>query len=149
MAPLKRHAALVPFSHEHRHILFLAQLLKKGSPKFQGYPTDLEGKVKYARSFFTQQLRPHIIKEEQVLFPRVTPLSPQIQELVQELKEEHLQMVSLFEAWMTALPDLDDLNQAGFLIERHVRKEERVLFSLIQQFSDEELLKEIEEMVSS
>lgn len=147
MAPLKRHASLVPFSHDHRHILFLAQLLKKGSPRFQGYPTDVEGKYTYALQFFQQQLKGHILKEEQVLFPNIQGLEARIDELIEELKTHHTEIFSKFEKWQTVTPDVNELNEMGIFLEKHVRTEERQLFTWLQQVASEDLLRELGELV--
>ncbi|MEL6190605.1 MAG: hemerythrin domain-containing protein [Bacteroidota bacterium] len=147
MAPLKRHTSLVPFSHDHRHILFLAQLLKKGSPRFQGFPTDVEGKHAYALQFFQEQLKGHILKEEQLLFPNIMGLEARIDELVEELKTHHTEIFSIFEQWQTRVPDVNELHEMGIFLEKHVRTEERQLFTWLQQAASEELLVELGELV--
>ena len=53
---MKRHESLAPLSREHHEGLILAQLLKKGAPAYRGLPTDLAGKLSYAREMFERIL---------------------------------------------------------------------------------------------
>lgn len=129
---MKRHPSLIPLSRFHRSVLFLALICKKNAPPVKGYPTDLEGKCEYAISFYNGPLQKHIQTEEDLLFPAVGGKSPELDQLIAELIEEHKQLGQL----INNLKNTSDLEEAldalGQLLEKHVRKEERQFFQLIQ-----------------
>lgn len=130
---MKRHPSLIPLSRFHRSVLFLALVCKKNAPPVKGYPEDDKGKKDYALSFYQGPLRRHINQEEQQLFPAVASKSAELQALVAELKDEHQQLDQLFSALTTATDLPGALDDLGILLEKHVRKEERQFFQLIQQ----------------
>lgn len=66
---MKRHLGLVPISHEHRQILFVAQVLKHGVPRFREAPATTSAKLVYAREQRDVLLLPHQQREEALLFP--------------------------------------------------------------------------------
>lgn len=144
---MKRHDALAPLSRAHHGFLILAQLLKSDTPNYKGLPTDVTGKLTHALEVYEQQLAPHIRFEEEELFPLVSGLHPDIDQLIYVLIDDHAEIdlhfsrmqgdtaLSLGAEWM--------LDQLGTLIEQHVRLEEREFFELIQKHADEELLERI------
>jgi len=139
--PLKRHKALHSLSHDHHHGLILAQLIKKGSPLYKNLPSTTEGKKNYALQFYNTELIRHFEDEEKVLYPLVKNRDKKIDNLFEEIIAEHQQIKKL----ITKLESNDDvedtMDEIGYLLESHIRKEERKLFPLIQNLlSDEELI---------
>ena len=126
---LKRHPALIPLSREHHQWLLLAQLLKKDAPAYKGMPGTPTDKVAYARELWEQLIAPHIEKEETYLFPKVAKLAPDLVALLNELRLEHELLRNSFDKLHHEVTTMDRL---GRLLERHVRKEERVLFQQVQ-----------------
>ena len=138
---MKRHPSLIPLSRFHRSVLFLALVCKKNAPPVKGYPTDLEGKRDYAISFYHGPLKKHIHTEENRLFPTVSGKNAELDQMIFELKEEHGLLDQLFKKLGQSTQLFNDLDELGQLLEKHVRKEERQFFQLIQaSFSEEELL---------
>ncbi|MBK5286436.1 MAG: hemerythrin domain-containing protein [Bacteroidia bacterium] len=82
---MKRHPALVRLSREHYFVLLLAQQMKADAAPYQGYPTDTEGKIRYLFTDYEEKLKPHFADEENVLFPAVKNITPEISSLVDEL----------------------------------------------------------------
>lgn len=140
---MKRHEALQPLSRFHRSVLFLALVAKPNGPAVKGYPTDHEGKVDFALSFYHHKLVPHFTHEETQLYPAVQDQDPQIAQLVQELLAERRQLKALFAELAQERP-VATLNEIGLLLEKHVRKEERQLFQKIQDVVDEEALRRLQ-----
>ena len=138
--PIKRHKALQSFSHDHHHGLILAQLSKKSSPEYPHLPKSLGAKIEYAISSFYDELVPHFRKEENILFPLVKGRNEKIDELINSILDEHKKIKSL----VSLLDDTGSeevLDEFGYLLESHIRKEERELFKLIQEeLSEEELI---------
>lgn len=138
-APLKRHPALIGFSHEHHQGLLLAQVLKKNSPAYRGMPQQTEDKKAYLLDRFTTELKKHFIAEENVLFPFCTG-KPEMDELIDDLIQDHAEMGRIILHVQESASPVDLMNDFGILLEQHIRKEERILFALIQEkFSEEEL----------
>jgi iron-sulfur cluster repair protein YtfE (RIC family) len=130
---VKRHPALIRLSREHYLGLLLAQQMKHGAAPYKGYPADTEGKIKFLFSDYEEKLKPHFAAEENILFPAVKNLTPQISSLVDELIEEHRKIFLLVEEVKSATDKKEQLNIIGVLLEQHLRKEERQLFEMIQQ----------------
>lgn len=141
---MKRHPALVRLSRDHFYGLLLAQQMKHGAAPYNGYPADVEGKIRYLFTDYEEKLKPHFAAEENILFPAVKNSSPEISSLVDELISEHREIFSLIEE-VNSIPDKkEQLNTIGMLLEQHIRKEERKLFEMIQQSMSEEKLLALE-----
>lgn len=134
---MPRHPSLVPFSHDHHEALLVALRLKKGgpsSPHDMLWPTEpaqqAEALVRYAE----RELLRHFELEENVLFPNASESDEKIAVLIAALLEEHQQMreilTDLTMADISTLPA--KLREFGVLLERHIRKEERELFPMIE-----------------
>lgn len=84
-APIKRHPALIPLSHDHQTGLLLAMILKKETPQYRGMPGTTEGKLQLLQQRFEEELKPHFDKEENILFPFITGRLEEIDLLIDEL----------------------------------------------------------------
>lgn len=131
---MKRHPGLVPISHEHRQLLFAAQILKRGVPRFRDAPATAPAKLVFARRCAAELLLPHQGREEALLFPAAAEAG--LGEMVAALLAEHHAIDAAFvrltdlEAEATELEE--QLDAIGRLLERHVRAEERELFPQLQ-----------------
>ncbi len=138
--PLKRHKALVNLSRDHYHGLLLALVLRKDTPVNRKLPSTLAEKVSYAKAKYREDLLEHFRIEEEVLFPFVKGRSPEADSLIEELTGEHRKLETLIGSFDDPSDLESRLDQAGHLLEKHIRKEERSLFRLIQEnFSEMEL----------
>jgi iron-sulfur cluster repair protein YtfE (RIC family) len=140
---MKRHETLAQLSREHHGALLLAQLLKKDAPAYKGLPTLPEEKLIYAVNFYKANLQAHFIKEEELL-AKVKQYHPELEKLTVEINNEHRQLTTLFNTLDKENNRIDLLDALGKALESHIRKEERVLFPLIQQYCPEEILGTIE-----
>ncbi len=142
--PLKRHKALQPLSRDHHQGLVLAQILKKGAPQYKGMPSTIEGKKEYTVLFYSSDLIRHFKDEEEILFPIVKGRSSMVDNLINEIIDEHRKIENL----ISEIQNTDDLekilNDFGILLEKHIRKEERELFNVIEKLLSENELSEIE-----
>ena len=137
---MKRHPALYTLSHDHHQGLILAQQLKKGAPQYKGMPSTIEGKKEFAISFYNTELVRHFEDEEKILFPSSSGRTEEIDRMISEIISEHRKMERL----INALDNKDNLestmDELGWLLEKHIRKEERELFVEIEKkLSDSEL----------
>ena len=140
---MKRHDALAFLSREHHGALILARLLQKGAPVFKGLPSDIHGKADYARQFYWDELIPHFAAEENFVLPKIKGISDKMDRLSKEVIHEHKDLRLLFEMISHASHLEDHLDSLGFALEKHIRKEERELFPLIQDTCNENILTEI------
>lgn len=137
---MKRHSALHPLSHDHHQGLILALQLKKGAPPYKGMPATLEGKKDYTISFYNTELIKHFRNEEKILFPASTGKSDEIDMLISEIISEHRKMEMLVDELNKSDKLEEVMDELGWLLEKHIRKEERQLFVEIEKvLSDEEL----------
>ena len=140
---MPRHPALIPLSHEHHHGLALALRCRKqalGHLKPTG-PTGLKQRADELRAFFHATLERHFKAEEEILFPFLRDAAGG---LVGDLVEDHARLRAL-------VSRLDDegalakiLFDAGDLLERHIRREERELFAIFESQADAALTAEVE-----
>lgn len=131
-----RHPSLIPLTHDHHHGLALALRCRKqalGQLRPMG-AQGLKERAEEVKSFVESNLRAHFRAEEEVLFPLMLSLVPQSQRLIEELLKEHEQIrdgVGRLEENAGLAKLLFDL---GDLLERHIRREERELFSLFERY---------------
>jgi hemerythrin-like domain-containing protein len=139
---MKRHPAFAPLSRDHHRTLILAQSIKKRAPQFRGMATTIEGKREEIISHFEDHLKDHFRKEEKI-FAECRNISPQVNDLFVEIIAEHREIEKLISD-LKAEKEIDDtLNALGHLLEKHIRKEERTLFELLQEKLSQEMLNHI------
>lgn len=137
---MKRHNSLAILSRDHQKGLMLVQLLKKNAPAYKGLPGDVDGKVKYALDTFRSDLTKHFEDEEKILFPAAAGKSNQCDKIISELIDEHKFFNEKIPSLINSSNLIDEMDLIGHKLEEHIRKEERILFNLIQDIlTDEEL----------
>lgn len=139
---MKRHPSLVPLSREHHDALILAQLIKKNAPVYKGLPQTVEGKKEYALAMYESHLLPHFKKEEAIL-KQVEGCHQSIDQLATIIIAEHKELAALFRQLGSDPDTASVLDKTGHLLESHIRKEERELFPLIQEYCSEEILQQL------
>jgi iron-sulfur cluster repair protein YtfE (RIC family) len=139
---MKRNKNLILLSHDHYHGLSLANLIKKNAPEFSRLPNDMPGKLRYTLNAYDNELIQHFFEEEEILFPAVEGKDPEIDELIEEVLEEHCRIRDLVFCLRAGVSIEDNLDRLGCLLEKHIRKEERILFKKIEDIlTDEEMKK--------
>ena len=135
-----RHPNLISLSHDHHHGLALALRCRKqalGQLKPMG-PAGLHERAREFFDFFVGNLIAHFRAEEEMLFPYLGEVAPESGPMIDELIQDHEQIratASKLEAGAASAKLIFDL---GDLLERHIRKEERELFPLFEQYADTE-----------
>ena len=145
---MKRHPALYTLSHDHHRGLILAQQLKKGAPQYKGMPSALEDKKDYTISFYNTELVKHFQDEEEILFPAVKNKNAEIDKLIKEIISEHRKMESLVSDLGKTEQLENVLDEFGWILEKHIRKEERDLFMEIEIVLSETELKIISDKLN-
>ena len=88
--------------------------------------------------FYQRQLKPHFTLESK-LWEYVETKSDSLNQIITDLRQERNRLITLFESLESDNETI--FFEMGALLEKHVRKEERVLFQQIQaDLSEEELL---------
>lgn len=131
--PLKRNEFLKPISREHHHGLLLCFKIRTGIKK----QITAERINKYANWFYQNHLIPHFSIEEEILFP----ILGNENELVVKAVEEHRTIERLFKNQESTIQNLNAIADA---IENHIRFEERILFTALQDIATENQLQQIE-----
>ena len=139
---MKRHPSLAPLSRDHHAALILAQLLKENAPAYKGLPTSVSGKAEYAAAFYKTHLIKHFVQEEKML-KKLGSKNEVLATLASEIFYEHERLTEMFTSIGSSDGQVKVLNQLGYELEAHIRKEERMLFPLLQQHCSEEELKSL------
>jgi iron-sulfur cluster repair protein YtfE (RIC family) len=148
-AALKRAKALHILSRDHHHGLLLAQLVKKGSPKYKNMPDTTAGKKDYSIRFYNDELIKHFEDEEKILFPLINGKDDEIDNLFEDIKIEHKKIKQLIIQLESGEEVENILDELGHLLESHIRKEERNLFGKIQEILTEDELTALENQLYS
>jgi hemerythrin-like domain-containing protein len=124
---VKRHAALVPLSHDHHRALVQARRLRE-----RGTAAAAE----FLR-FFASETTRHFREEEELVFPLLYDDEP---ESLREILIQHHRLRALVQRLRRG----EDVAAAvAELLERHIRLEERELFELIQRVVPEDQLQRL------
>jgi len=137
---MKRHPALHPLSHDHHQGLILAQQLKKDAPQYKGMHSTIEEKKNYTISFYNNYLKKHFHEEEDILFPLAKNRSSEVDVMINEIVDEHRKMKNLVNELEKTTELENVLDELGWLLEKHIRKEERMLFVEIEKMLSEDEL---------
>ena len=143
---MKRHEALIPFSREHHDALILSRLIQKGAPVYRGLPTRIKEKADYALELFSVKLKQHFTAEEKML-ALINTSDKELLLLFNEIRAEHVLLEHQFISLQTAQALEEKLDKLGRDLEQHIRKEERVLFELIQERCSEDVLEKIKMII--
>ncbi|PBQ33210.1 cation-binding protein [Sphingobacteriaceae bacterium] len=135
--PIKRSKALQPLSREHHYELLFCWKIRTGFKK----NIDVSRIKKYADWFFKNRLIPHFSEEEAFVFP----LLGKDHELVKKALADHRRLTRLFEDSLDIKKSLSLLEEE---LEKHIRFEERILFTEIQKAASEQNLDLIMKVLS-
>lgn len=135
---MKRHKTIVPLSHDHYHALLMAQAIKKNYIKTDLGRSSISDKLKYVINAYNTELIPHFIHEETILFPLALGKNLELDILISEILEEHDKIHGAISK--IKVGDLEqNLDDFGFMLEKHIRKEERIVFPKIEEVLGDDL----------
>ncbi|MFC0015175.1 MULTISPECIES: hemerythrin domain-containing protein [Allobacillus] len=130
---MKRHEGLIPLSHHHHHALVVSKSLKEiGTGKSdKTYKVILRELI----DFWEKDGNEHFRDEEEVLIPLYLRFEnePDI-DLIKKVLYQHAEIRGMIAAIRNnQQADHEQLNLLGYLLEEHVRLEERELFPIIEK----------------
>jgi len=132
---MARHPSLIALSHDHHHGLALALRCRKqalGRLKPMG-TAGLKERAAEFTAFFDQNLARHFKAEEEILFPFMRASIPESSALIDDLLADHTRLRGLLSPLTSETGLAKHLFDAGDLLERHIRREERELFPLFEK----------------
>ena len=142
---MKRHPALIPFSHDHHNGLVQAVRLLRAAAD-----GDASARLAAAREFvefFRNNERVHLRDEEEELFPLFLRHVQSPPALLREARVQHMQLEGfarkLEVAVAAGIVDRETLHAAGGLLDAHIRLEERQLFPLIEELVPDDQLRRL------
>ncbi|GAB3049771.1 hemerythrin domain-containing protein [Virgibacillus ainsalahensis] len=142
MAGIKRHEALYPLSHHHHHALFLALKWRKaGTEKSEMTVDALKNELDY---FWETNGNQHFRDEEEILLPVYAQYESIEQPEITDNLLEHVTIRSYVHQILTCEANIVPLmNKLGELLTTHIRKEERVIFPMIEEALPEHELQKL------
>ncbi|HEY1373486.1 MAG TPA: hemerythrin domain-containing protein [Candidatus Binatia bacterium] len=132
---MARHPSLIALSHDHHHGLALALRCRKqalGRLKPMGL-SGLKERAAEFSTFFHQNLTRHFQAEEEILFPSMRAAIPESSALIDDLLADHARLRGFLPSLTEESGLSKHLFDAGDLLERHIRREERELFPLFEK----------------
>lgn len=129
MTPIKRHNALQPISHDHHQALLVSWKIRMGLRK----SIEPQRIKRFCDFFYKSHLADHFKLEEEYIFP-ILGVGHEL--ITKALADHH----ALSELFAQKHADVNTLARIEKELEEHIRFEERVLFSEIQQIATEEQL---------
>ncbi|WP_226036839.1 hemerythrin domain-containing protein [Aquibacillus saliphilus] len=141
---IERHESLISLSHHHHHALFLALNLRKvGTEKSKYSPEEVKAEL---RQFWEPGGQQHFREEEEILLPvyaqHQSIEQPEITEMLLEHVKIRSMIMQILETENEIIPLMNDL---GVQLDAHIRKEERVIFPMIEKALPEHILKSLEQ----
>ncbi len=118
--PIKRSEQLAPLSREHHDALLFIWKIKQGLKN----KTSMQTIAAYVQWFWNNQLKEHFDQEEKILLPYLLK-----NEMGNQLKKEHETIRNL----ITGKMDETAIALLAKILNDHIRFEERLLFSYIEQ----------------
>lgn len=139
---MKRHEALQPLSRHHMIGLHLALKLKRaGTDKSQLTTKEI---LQEADEFWNPDGLQHFREEEEILLTAFAQYASIDRPEIIEMLLEHVEIRAMFDTLLRSEEtDVSFMHKLGALLESHIRKEERVIFPMIEHALPEEKLREL------
>src|SRR5690625_33986 len=139
---IKRHESLKDLSRHHMIGLHLALKLKRAGTEESRLT--IEEIMKDADDFWNPDGQEHFREEEEILLPAYAQYEDINQPEIIEMLLEHVQIRSLFDQLLKSKdPYLNIMHALVAILNAHIRKEERVIFPMIEKALPEKKLQEL------
>ena len=140
---INRHESLKPLSRHHMIGLHVALKLKRAGTENSRW--SIKEILKDTNEFWNPDGQEHFREEEEILLPAYSCFANvDEQPEIGEMLLEHVKIRAGMDAVLSAEPpSLDQMHELGLLLEAHIRKEERVIFPMIERALPEDKLIEL------
>src|SRR5699024_6564289 len=129
---LKRHVSLQPLSRHHMIGLHTALKLRRANTSKSRYT--IEEILQDLEKFWEPDGRNHFREEEEILLTAFAQHASIDRPEVREMLIEHVQIRALIDSILKAKePNIPMMHELGTLLDVHIRKEERVIFPMIEK----------------
>jgi len=135
---IKRNEAMFPLSHFHQNGLAIEMFLKRAETEESTYTVE-ELKEKL-QQVLERGGNEHIRDEEEILLATYAQYTSLEAPEIPEMLVEHVQIRALVQQVISD-GRIEDMHRLGNLLEQHIRKEERVIFPMIEEAVPVEVLK--------
>jgi hemerythrin-like domain-containing protein len=122
--PIKRTKELIPLSREHHDGLLFAWKLRQGVK----LNVSVERLKRFSIWFWHQHIKPHFYQEEKI----VSPYLPLDNELIARMKREHEYIRELI-LGLDKEAEPATFIQLADVLDTHIRFEERILFTFLEE----------------
>lgn len=143
MAGIPRHEAMRPLSRHHHHALMTALKIRR---VFEGEVTEdqLEQLREDCLHFWDKDGNEHFREEEEILMPAYSRYASIRHEEMIEMLLEHVHIRALYDAIREREGDLaENLQKLADALDVHVRREERVIFPMMEKALPEHVLQKL------
>ncbi|OZU88065.1 hypothetical protein CIL03_13100 [Virgibacillus indicus] len=140
---INRHESLKPLSRHHMIGLHVALKLKRAGTEDSRW--SVEEIKQDTKEFWDPDGQEHFREEEEILLPAYSLFADiEKQPEITEMLLEHVKIrAGMDEVLNTDTVNLAQMHKLGILLEAHIRKEERVVFPMIEKALPEEMLVEL------
>lgn len=139
---IHRHESLKPLSRHHMIGLHMALKLKRAGTEESRLT--IEEIKQETNDFWTPNGQQHFREEEEILLPAYAQYAQVNQPEIIEMLLEHVKIRSQMKQLLSSQKvSVDAMHELGALLESHIRKEERVIFPMIEKALPEEKLHEL------
>ena len=101
--------------------------------------------MQYAKEVYITELDQHFREEEEIVFPYLKNKEKEINELVSEILSEHKILKNSILTLDANEELIENMDKIGYLLEAHIRKEERILFEKIPKILSQSELEIIQQ----
>lgn len=139
---IERHESLKPLSRHHMVGLHLGLKLRRaGTKKSTLTPEEIQQET---QAFWQPGGQTHFREEEEILLPVYAQYGNIEEPMIIEMLLEHVKIRSLMKQTVEAdIPNIEVMHELGELLEQHIRKEERMIFPMIEKALPEDILQEM------
>lgn len=138
---IKRHESLKPLSRHHMKGLHVALKLSRTDTKDSRIST--EQIIKDAKEFWTSGGQEHFREEEEIVLPAYAQYADLNDPVIVEMLLEHVTLRLGMNKLLNNELSFAEMRELGKQLESHIRKEERIIFPMIEKALPEEKLNEL------
>ncbi len=130
-------------------MLLISRVLRSDVPGYRGMPNTASEKRDFLKGKMQELILEHFRKEEKFLFPYLEKRDRRFLELTDSLRTDHHNLKALYSGITKDDDNENILQQFALLLEEHIRKEERILFQMVQEILGEEELKNLQSLLEA
>jgi len=140
--PIKRHEAIAPLSRHHHHALALVLKIRKAETA--ATKEQAEALRREVQRFWQNGGQQHFREEEEILLPAYARYASLERKEIIGMLLDHVKIRAMVDSIQDETDDvLPLIRKFGDMLEEHVRKEERVIFPMIEAALPEDVLRKL------